>query len=102
MGLSASPTLEIPFGFHRIDQCESLVGPVNAEMHELKAASAGAWAQLARTGTPNHQDLSNWPAYTEDKRAVMIFDKPCRVELDPTGEVRQILEKRGTTPAMLG
>jgi len=25
----------------------------------------------------------------------MIFDTPCRVENDPTGEVRQIMEKRG-------
>ena len=27
----------------------------------------------------------------------MIFDTPCRVENDPTGEVRQIMEKRGGT-----
>gem|GEM_PF-6173205 len=27
----------------------------------------------------------------------MIFDTPCRVENDPTGEVRQILERRGGT-----
>jgi hypothetical protein len=25
----------------------------------------------------------------------MIFDSPCHVENDPTGEVRQIMEKRG-------
>ena len=27
----------------------------------------------------------------------LIFDTPCRVENDPTREVRQIMEKRGTT-----
>jgi para-nitrobenzyl esterase len=39
--------------------------------------------------------LPVWPAYTPDKRATMIFDTPCRVENDPTSEVRQILEQSG-------
>jgi len=94
MGLRSPHTLEIPFVFNHIDISESMVGPVNAEMRKLEAASAGAWAQLARTGNPNHKGLVNWPAYTADKRAVMIFDAPCRVENDPTSEVRQIMEKR--------
>lgn len=97
MGLRAPHTLEIPFVFNHIDLCESMVGPVNPPMKQLEAASAGAWAQLARMGNPNHKGLPNWPAYTREKRAVMIFDTPCRVEHDPTGEVRQIMEKRGGT-----
>jgi para-nitrobenzyl esterase len=99
MGLRAPHTLEIPFVFNHIDLCESMVGTVNAEMRKLEVASAGAWAQLARAGNPNHKGLPAWPAYTPQKRAVMIFDTPCRVENDPTGEVRQIMEKRGATPA---
>lgn len=95
MGLRSPHTLEIPFVFNHIDISESMVGPVNAEMRKLEAASAGAWASLARAGNPNHKGLVNWPAYMADKRAVMIFDAPCRVENDPTGEVRQIMEKRG-------
>jgi para-nitrobenzyl esterase len=95
--LRAPHTLEIPFVFNHLDLCESMVGPVNAEMRKLEAASAGAWALLARAGNPNHKGLPNWPAYTPQKRAVMIFDTPCRVENDPTGEVRQIMEKRGAT-----
>ncbi len=95
MGLRSPHTLEIPFVFNHIDVSESMVGPVNAEMRKLEADSAGAWASLARTGNPNHKGLPNWPAYSADKRAVMFFDAPCRVENDPTGEVRQIIEKRG-------
>jgi para-nitrobenzyl esterase len=97
MGLRAPHCMEIPFVFNHIDLCESMVGPVNAEMKQLEAASAGAWATLARAGNPNHKGLPTWPAYTREKRAVMIFDTPCRVEHDPTGEVRQIMEKRGGT-----
>jgi len=95
MGLRSPHTLEIPFVFNHIDVSESMVGPVNAAMRKLEADSAGAWASLARTGNPNHKGMPNWPPYSADKRAVMIFDAPCRVENDPTGEVRQIIEKRG-------
>jgi para-nitrobenzyl esterase len=97
MSLRAPHTLEIPFVFNHIDLCESMVGPINAEMRKLEAESAGAWAALARAGNPNHKALPNWPDYTPEKRAVMVFDTPCRVENDPTGEVRQIMERRGGT-----
>ena len=103
MGLRSPHTVEIPFVFNHIDTSESMVGPVTPQMRTLEAASAGAWASLARTGNPNpsgrqttnNDRLPHWPAYTADKRATMIFDTPCRVENDPTAEVRTILEKRG-------
>ncbi len=97
MGLRAPHTMEIPFVFNHIDLCESMTGPVNPKMHELEVASAGAWASLARAGNPNHKGLPAWPAYTREKRQAMIFDTPCRVESDPTSEVRQVMEKRGST-----
>jgi len=95
MGLRAPHTMEIPFVFNHIGLCESMVGPISPAMRQLEASSAGSWASLARAGSPNHKGLPNWAAYTTQKRAVMIFDTPCRVENDPTGEVRQIMEKRG-------
>jgi carboxylesterase type B len=94
-GLRAPHTMGIPFVFNHIDLCESMVGRTNPVMRELEAASAGALASLARAGDPNHKGLPNWPAYAPQKRAVMIFDSPCRVENDPTGEIRRIMEKRG-------
>ena len=99
MGLRAPHTIEIPFVFNHIDLSESMVGPVNPGMRKLEAASAGAWASLARYENPNHKGLVSWPPYTPDKRAVMIFDSPCRVENDPTSEVRRIMEKRGGNSA---
>jgi para-nitrobenzyl esterase len=97
MGLRAPHCMEIPFIFNHIDVSESMVGTVTPQMKQLEAASAGAWAQLARTGNPNHKGVPSWAPYTKGKRAVMIFDTPCHVENDPTGEVREIIEKRGET-----
>jgi para-nitrobenzyl esterase len=94
MNLRSPHTMEIPFVFDHIDLCESMVGPINPSMRELEAVTAGAWASLARNGNPNHAGLPNWPAYTADKRATMIFDAPCRVEDDPTKEVREITARR--------
>ncbi len=86
--------MEIPLVFNHIDLCESMVGPIGPQMHELEAVTAGAWAALARNGNPNHVGLPRWPAYSVDKRATMMFDVPCRVEDDPTKEVREIIEHR--------
>ena len=40
------------------------------------------------SGNPNHEGLPEWPAYTDDDKAVMLFDSPCRVEKDPGAELR--------------
>jgi para-nitrobenzyl esterase len=102
MKLRSPHTVEIPFVFNHIDVSESMVGAVTPQMRSLEAASAGAWAGLARIGNPNHKGLPKWPAYTADRRSVMIFDTPCRVENDPTGEVRKIMENRPGPAGPLG
>jgi para-nitrobenzyl esterase len=97
MGLRAPHTMEIPFVFNHIDISQSMTGPINTQIRKLEADSAGAWASMARAGNPTHKGIPNWPAYTPRSRAVMVFDTPCHVEIDPTGEVRQILERHGQT-----
>ncbi|OBA78317.1 carboxylesterase [Mycobacterium sp. 1164966.3] len=37
------------------------------------------WQAFSRTGIPG----DDWPAYTRTDRAVMVFDRKCRVEFDP-------------------
>ncbi len=94
MGLRSPHTVEIPFVFNHIDVSESMVGPVTPEMRKLEAATAGAWASLARSGNPNHKGLPNWPAYTPERRATMVFDAPSHVENDPVADVRKIVDKK--------
>ncbi|HEU0190175.1 MAG TPA: carboxylesterase/lipase family protein [Mycobacterium sp.] len=42
------------------------------------------WHAFSRTGQPG----DDWPVYTETDRAVMVFDRRCRVEFDPDPERR--------------
>jgi para-nitrobenzyl esterase len=42
------------------------------------------WRSFSRTGVPG----DDWPAYTHDDRAVMVFDRKCRVEFDPDPDRR--------------
>lgn len=42
------------------------------------------WRWFSRTGVPG----DDWPAYTADERAVMVFDNKTRVEFDPHPERR--------------
>ena len=46
------------------------------------------WGSFSRTGTPG----DGWPAYTDNDRAVMVFDRKCRVEYDPHPERRMAWE----------
>ncbi len=48
----------------------------------------GRWRSFSRTGTPG----DGWPAYTDSDRAVMVFDRKCRVEYDPHPERRMAWE----------
>jgi para-nitrobenzyl esterase len=37
------------------------------------------WRSFSRTGVPG----DDWPVYTAADRAVMVFDRKCRIEFDP-------------------
>jgi para-nitrobenzyl esterase len=91
MDLLAPHTMEIPFVMSHLDDCTSMTGVVTEAMRELEAQTSRAWVALATGGNPNHRGLPDWPAYTEQDRAVMLFDSPCRVAKDPGAELRSLL-----------
>ena len=64
---------ELPFVFNNIALSEMATGGGKAAQ-VLADRMSHAWASFARTGNPNHDGLPNWPAYTREGRAVMLFD----------------------------
>jgi para-nitrobenzyl esterase len=92
-----SPAFEGRFGaVHGVDLGLVLANPRNpiagntVEARQLAEVVGSGIAAFAKTGDPNCDQLPHWPAYDSATRATMIFDAECRVENDPTGELRQL------------
>jgi para-nitrobenzyl esterase len=63
------------------------------ESEQLSRQIADAWAAFARTGSPSHRGIPEWPAYTTAERATMLWDVPIsHVVNAPDAEIRRILE----------
>jgi para-nitrobenzyl esterase len=99
MGLLAPHTIDIPFVFHHIDDCQNMTGPISKEMKTLEMQAATAWAAFATTGNPNHKGLPKWAPYTEDNKAVMLFNTPSQLVTDPGADLRKQLLPNATLPA---
>ncbi len=76
--------LEIPFVFDITDDV-GMTGD-RPDKYELAAAMSDAWSAFAHSGDPGHAGIPEWKPYTTDNRATMLFDVPCRVEVDPFRE----------------
>ena len=88
--LRAFHTLEIPFVFDNVDAAQVMTGS-GQDRYALASQMSGAWAAFARTGDPNHSGLAPWPAFNNQQRATMIFNKECRAVNDPYGEEQRML-----------
>jgi para-nitrobenzyl esterase len=90
--LGACHALEIPFVFESLGGAgvEMLVGPIGAEMRTLSRRMHEAWVAFARTGRPAADGLPEWPPYTAERRATMLFDFQPSVVDDPGAEDREV------------
>jgi len=85
-------TIEIPFVFDNVDNCQSMTGK-GADRHALADRMAKAWVAFARTGDPNHAGLPKWGKFDTTTRATMVFDKECRVVNDPHAAEQKLLRQ---------
>ena len=60
------------------------------ESKALSKQISGAWAAFAKSGSPNHSALPEWPVYDTERRATMVFDRESKVVHDPDRD-RQLL-----------
>lgn len=88
--LRAYHCIDIPFAFNNVDESTSMVG-AQQERYALATRISGAFATFARTGKPGHADLPEWPAFTAENRATMIFAKEPQALNDPFGDERRAL-----------
>lgn len=52
---------------------------------------SGAWINFARYGNPNTDGLPEWPVFTRENGATMIFDKQCGVRTNFDYELLRLL-----------
>ena len=95
--LGACHAIEVPFVFDNLDRggVAMLLGDLDDEARRLAGRTARAWAAVAHTGSPAHDDL-DWPAYDLDGRRTCLLDRRVSVAPDPEGEIRAMWAELGT------
>ena len=81
--------MELPFVFDNIQKCEEMTGG-GKDAYALADKMSDAWINFAKTGNPNNKSLPQWPAYTQQNGATMIFDNKCQVKNHPDKELLAI------------
>jgi para-nitrobenzyl esterase len=81
---------DLAFWFDNVDLCVQATGG-GADARRLAAEMSGALVAFARTGDPNHDGIPKWAPFTETSRAMMIWDSPSQVKIDPDRDARQAL-----------
>ena len=81
--------LDVGMVFDNVAKSESMSG-VGSEPQKIADEMSEAWVAFAKTGKPNHSGIPEWPAYSRDNRAMMIFNNETKVMVDPHGEQRKL------------
>jgi len=92
--LKAPHALDLPFVFDNTETAEATAGAAGAG--DLAAMMSASWAAFARAGSPATVGLPDWPYYTAEKRAVMVFDRECRTVTDPDRDARLLWARIAT------
>ncbi len=80
--LNVPHTLDIPYVFDNIALSTAIAGD-GPDKHALAEQVSSAWANFARTGVPDAQGWPAWPAYTPDRRQVLVINDRSEVVSDP-------------------
>ena len=93
----APHTIDIPFAFDNLELAAPTLSAdgvrPSAEAQQLASQYADTLINFARTGDPNHPNLPHWPRYDLTHRPTMLWDNPARVEDDPRGNERKLIEQ---------
>lgn len=84
---------EIPYVFNNVELAASATGG-GAGAQAIANMVSQAWINFARYGDPNNQWLPEWPAYTSDNGAAMVFDTVPFVGLHHDAELLDLITQQ--------
>lgn len=91
--LGACHGLELPFVFGTLRSVLPQIGLVTSRhAQRLSDRMQDAWIAFARTGSPGHENLPEWPAYCADFRNTMSLGRDCLLRVDPHQRGREFWE----------
>ncbi|GGG63686.1 carboxylesterase/lipase family protein [Edaphobacter dinghuensis] len=88
----APHTMDIPFAFDNVKIAASMTGG-GADAQRVADQVSNTFIAFARTGDPNNKAIPHWPRYELEHRPTMIWDSVSRIEDDPRGEERKLIEQ---------
>jgi len=87
--LGAFHTCEIPFVFGILDHPDwNLFSDTSEEAKKHSEKIMDSWIAFARTGSPSHSGIPEWPKYNIENRSTMILGKEIKAVDDPYGKER--------------
>jgi para-nitrobenzyl esterase len=94
--LGACHGLEIPFVFGGLRAALMRAGLVASPgAQRLCDQMQDAWIAFARTGSPEHEGLPDWPAYSRDSRYTMALGPECSLREDIHKRRREFWDQLG-------
>jgi len=90
-GFGAGHVIDVPFMWNKLDDpaARAMIGS-SPGAQDLARVMHGAWVNFMKTGSPQHADLPDWPAYEPTRRATMQLDVESGVIEDPDGADRRL------------
>ena len=89
----ACHAVEMPFVFGSLDApFQDRFAGKGPEAEALSGHMMDAWSEFARTGSPGHPGIGDWPSFNSKNRSTMIFDRSCGAAPDPFGNERGLIE----------
>ena len=84
---------ELKFCFNTLHHAENELPSPTEEDFRLADIMSSVWAQFAKTGNPNIDELPYWRSYTKDNGEMMVFNHQCMIRNNPDRELETIIDR---------